>query len=141
MSKESNLVSLSGSPIFTYTDGEKEWQAPHGEECIEEISTHIERHLGEVSGVFHELVSDTVHIDVHYVKPTQERPYHTLVTSGMSDLPMSVPEQVDATRFMELVVTLPEEWLVDQEAFANEAWYWPIRQLKYLARFPHKYDT
>ncbi len=141
MSKESNLVSLSGSPIFTYTDGEKEWQAPHGEECIEEISAHIERHLGEVNGVFHELVSDTVHIDVHYVKPTRERPYHTLVTSGMSDLPMSVPEQVDATRFMELLVTLPEEWLVDQEAFANEAWYWPIRQLKYLARFPHKYDT
>lgn len=141
MSKESNLVSLSGSPIFTYTDGKKEWQAPHGEECIEEISAHIERHLGEVNGVFHELVSDTVHIDVHYVKPTRERPYHTLVTSGMSDLPMSVPERVDATRFMELLVTLPEEWLVDQEAFANEAWYWPIRQLKYLARFPHKYDT
>ncbi|WP_407364601.1 suppressor of fused domain protein (plasmid) [Pseudomonas luteola] len=141
MSKESNLVSLSGSPIFTYTDGEKEWQAPHGEECIEEISTHIERHLGEVNGVFHELVSDTVHIDVHYVKPTRERPYHTLITSGMSDLPMSLPEQVDATRFMELLVTLPEQWLVDQEAFANEAWYWPIRQLKYLARFPHKYDT
>ncbi|SPZ05095.1 Suppressor of fused protein (SUFU) [Pseudomonas luteola] len=141
MSKESNVVSLSGNPIFTYTDGEKERQAPHGEECIEEISGHIERHLGEVSWVFHELISDTVHIDVHYVKPTPERPYHTLVTSGMSDLPMNVPEQVDATRFMELFVILPEEWLVDQEAFANEAWYWPIRQLKYLARFPHKYDT
>ncbi|QYK06874.1 suppressor of fused domain protein [Shewanella zhangzhouensis] len=141
MSKEENLVSMSGAPIFRYTDGEKEWEAPTGEECIEEISNHIEQYIGEVSMVFHELISDTVHIDVHHVKPTPERPFHTLVTSGMSDLKMSVPENVDSTHYMELMVTLPEYWQIDDESFKDERWYWPVRQLKFLARFPHKFDT
>lgn len=141
MSKEDKLVSMSGAPIFRYTDGEKEWEAPHGEECIEEISDHIEACIGEVSMVFHELISDTVHIDVHHVKPTKERPFHTLITSGMSDLAMNVPKEVDSTRYMELMVTLPENWKIDEESFKDEIWYWPIRQLKYLARFPHKYET
>jgi len=138
---EENLVSLSGSPIFRYTDGEKEWEAAHGEECIEEISDHIERNIGKIDTVFHEIISDTVHIDVHHVAPTDERPFHTLITSGMSDLPMKVPSEVDAIQYMELMVTLPKHWEIGDEQFEDEDWYWPVRQLKFLARFPHKYDT
>ncbi|MDE1465919.1 suppressor of fused domain protein [Spartinivicinus poritis] len=141
MNKNENLVSMSGDPIFRYTDGENEWEAPHGEECIEEISDHIEKHIGEVAMVFHELISDTVHIDVHHVKPSQKRPFHTLITSGMSDLAMNVPAEVESTSHMELMVTLPESWKIDEKSFNSESWYWPVRQLKYLARFPHKYDT
>ncbi len=141
MNKDDNVVSMSGAPIFRYADGEKEWETPNGEECIEEISDHIERHIGEVCMVFHELVSDTVHIDVHHVKPTKERPFHTLVTSGMSDLIMNVPADVDSTRYMELMVTLPESWEINDESFKDEKWYWPVRQLKFLARFPHKFET
>lgn len=141
MSKDDQLVSLSGAPIFRYTDGEKEWETPDGEECIEEISDHIERHIGDVSSVFHEIISDTVHIDVHHVKPTRERPFHTLITSGMSDRQMNVPDGVNATRYMELMVTLPEGWRIDDESFRDEIWYWPVRQLKFLARFPHKFET
>ena len=141
MSKDGKIVSLSGAPIFRYTDGEKEWEAPQGEECIEEISDHIERHIGKVSMVFHEILSDTVHIDVHHVEPTTKRPFHTLVTSGMSDLPMTVPPESGAANFIELMVTLPANWKIDDKSFENEDWYWPIRQLKFLARFPHKYAT
>ena len=141
MSSEENVVSMSGAPIFRYTDGEKEWEAPYGEECLEEISDHIEKYIGKVDVVFHELLSDTVHIDVHHVKPTDERPFHTLITSGMSDLPMKVPEGYDVNPHMELMITLPSEWEISDEAFQNECWYWPIRQLKFLARFPHKFDS
>ncbi len=141
MSSEENVVSMSGAPIFRYTDGEKEWEAPYGEECLEEISDHIEKYIGIVDVVFHELLSDTVHIDVHHVKPTDERPFHTLITSGMSDLPMKVPEGYDVNPHMELMITLPSEWEISDEAFQNEYWYWPIRQLKFLARFPHKFDS
>lgn len=141
MAKDENVVSMSGAPIFRYTDGEKEWEAPHGEECIEQISEHIERHIGKIDTVFHELLSDTVHIDIHHVLPTNEKPFHTLITSGMSDLAMNVPDKVDSPRYMELMVTLPEQWKFGEEAFKDEAWYWPVRQLKYLARFPHKYST
>ena len=100
MNKEDKLVSPSGSPIYRYTDGEKEWEAPHGEESIEEISAHIETHIGKVSIVLHEMLSDTVHIDVHHVKPTRERPYHTLITSGMSDLAMNVPDEIKSAKYI-----------------------------------------
>lgn len=141
MSPDDKLVSLSGAPIFRYTDGEKEWEAPQGEECIEQISDHIERYIGPVDMVFHEVLSDTVHIDVHHVKPTPERPFHTLVTSGMSDLPMTMPDGTEAPRYLELMVTLPDYWQLSMEALKDEQWYWPVRQLKFLARFPHKYST
>ena len=39
------------------------------------------------------------------------------------------------------MVVLPESWEISSEAFKDERWYWPIRQLKHLARFPHKYKS
>jgi hypothetical protein len=39
------------------------------------------------------------------------------------------------------MVVLPREWKMDQESFKTEDWYWPVRLLKILARFPHRYDT
>jgi len=141
MSKDDNVVSLSGAPIVQHAEGEKAWEPPRGEECTKEISEHIEKHIGRIDSVFHELVSDTVHLDIHHVKPCAERPLHTLITAGMSDLAMPVPEEIETPRHMELMVTLPEYWQVDENSFENENWYWPIRQLKFIARFPHKFKT
>lgn len=91
--KTADVVSLSGSPIYRHGEPTP-WGAPQGEEFIQEISAHIEKHLGPVETVFHEVVSDTVHIDVHIVKPTVKFPFVRLVTSGMSDLPMTTPDDV-----------------------------------------------
>jgi len=136
--KDGKLVSLSGALIWEHGE-EKPWEAARGESCLVEITEHIEQHLGPIAMVFHEVVSDTVHIDVHHVEPTEDAPFHTLVTSGMSSLPMNAPSPELA--FMELMVCLPPEWRVRHEEWNDEAWYWPIRRLKELARFPHKYDT
>lgn len=141
MAENDNIVSLSGAKIFRYTDGEKEWEAPYGEECIEQISAHIEKYVGEVDSVLHEIISDTVHIDIHHVPPTEEKPFHFLITSGMSDLPMKVNGDPDDLAYAELMVVLPSWWEISSESFADEGWYWPFRQLKFLARFPHKYDS
>jgi hypothetical protein len=134
------LVSMSGSPIYRHGDATP-FAVPHGEECLEQISNHIEAHLGKIETVFHEILSDTVHIDVHFVKPQKGFPFVRLVTSGMSDLPMSVPEHAGVPRFAELLITLPEDWRLDQASLDDERWYWPIRLLKVLARLPHKYGT
>jgi hypothetical protein len=139
-SKDLDNVSPSGSPIFRHGPS-NDWQAAKGEDCIEEISNHIEKHLGEIKTVFHEIVSDTVHIDVHYVLPNENCPYIRLVTSGMSDLPMTLPEGAEAPRYTELMITIPPEWKLDQESFKDNAWYWPVWLIKSLARFPHKYNT
>lgn len=134
------VFSSGGSQVFTHGE-ETPWTPPAGEESIEDISAHIERHLGPVHSVFHEIVSDTVHIDVHFVRPRPDFPFIRLVTSGMSDLPMSTPAEADVPRFAELLITLPAGWKLDKESFKDENWYWPVRLLKYLARLPHKHQT
>jgi hypothetical protein len=139
--KKGLVVSLSGDPVVHHREGPKSFAPPPEELGVDAISRHIERHLGPVVSVFHELVSDAVHLDVHWVRPSPARPYHFLVTSGMSDRPMNIPAGLDAPRRIELMMTLPERWAVGDAAFENESWYWPLRQLKTLARFPHKYDT
>jgi len=138
--KETREFSLSGAPVYRYGES-KDLEASGGECRLEQIQNHVERHLGPIETVFHELVSDAVHIDVLFVQPTVDWPYVTLVTSGMSDKPMAVPEGVDAPRHMELFANLPADWRLGDEAFRDEAWYWPVRTLKFLARFPHKFDT
>ena len=49
--------------------------------------------------VFHEIVSDVVHIDLLHVPPRRERPFHTLVTCGMSVRPMNVPQDAEEFRY------------------------------------------
>jgi hypothetical protein len=109
----------------------------------ERIAAHLHSTLGE-GMVWHEIVSDRVHIDVHFCPPNAQRPFYVLVTSGMSALPMNVPAEHparDKMQFVELCIVLPPTWRVDQQAFADPRWFWPVRLLKELARLPHDYDT
>lgn len=136
--------SPSGQPIYRYSENqENKFEPAEGDgENIEAISNHIENMIGPVEMVFHELVSDQVHIDVYWVKATDDRPYHVLVTSGMSDKAMHVPaEYKDIPRHLELCLLLPADWKISEEAFRDENNYWPVRWLKTVARFPHSYNT
>jgi hypothetical protein len=139
-SDEKSELSEAGVPILRHQNIET-WLPVSGSSSLEAISAHVVTHLGEVDTVFHEIASSIVHIDVHIVKPSAQFPYIRLVTSGMSDLRMNVPEELDVPKFLELMVTLPPDWKVDSESFKDERWYWPVRLLKFLARFPHQYST
>lgn len=141
MSNDEQLRSPSGAPIYNYSNTQKDWKAPEGQTCTKEISDHIQRHIGPINTIYREVAADQVQVDIHHVKPDEYRKYHTLVTSGMSDLPMKVPAEFDDVKHTELLVFLPESWEVSEEAFEIESWYWPVKLLKYLARFPHKYNT
>ena len=135
-------TSESGSPIYRYDKSDmNDFKAADGESSMQEIEAHVERHVGEIEMVLHELLSDQVHIDVHWIKPSEERPFHTLVTSGMSDKPMNLPAELEGYEYAELSICLPEGWKMSEEDLKDEKNYWPIRWLKYLARFPHKYNT
>ncbi|WP_379953053.1 suppressor of fused domain protein [Dokdonia sp. R78006] len=134
--------SESGAPIYRYTESSRnDFELATGGDHIDDISDHIEKHIGEIHMVFHELISDQVHIDVHWVKPTEERPFHTLVTSGMSDKAMNTPEDVIDCDYAEISICLPASWKISEEDFKDENNYWPIRWLKQIARFPHEYNT
>ncbi len=140
-------TSEAGGPVYRYGERERPFEAVVGDaEAIETISKHIERHLGPIAGVYHEIVSDVVHVDIHYLTPTPERPYYTLITSGMSDRPMTAPAEAGDCRYAELMLSLPADWPFPTEPgqtvpFGDEANYWPLRWLKLMARFPHEYDT
>jgi len=139
---ENDEFSESGAPIYRHQPRRRDFELAGGDEqTIERVGQHIAEHIGKASFVFHELISDLVHVDVHMVDPTPERNYVTLVTSGMSDRPMTVPAGAEAFRFAELLICLPPDWPLAQEAFQDEANYWPIRWLKMLARLPHEYNT
>jgi predicted Zn finger-like uncharacterized protein len=134
--------SPDGTNIYRHEARDREFELAVGnEKHIEAISAHIERYIGDVDMVFHEIISDLVHIDIHWVQPTSDRPTHTLITSGMSDLPMTVPDECLDLQFAELMVTLPADWQISEEAFEDENWYWPVRLLKMLARLPHEYEN
>jgi hypothetical protein len=142
MNNDNNEVSESGAPIYRYKSNDSQWIPPNMEDSyMEAITAHIEKHIGPVKTVWHEILSTIVHIDVHQIEPTAERPYWTLVTTGMSDLPMSAPPQYHDWAYAELMICLPKEWKMTETDFKDERYYWPVRCLKYLALFPHQYKT
>lgn len=139
---EENKTSPSGAPIWRHESKDRDFAVPQEHaRHLEEIEAHLEKHIGPVESVFHELVSDLVHLDVLYIAPTRKRPFAVLATSGVSDLPMTVPEGMEEFNRAELLIALPENWINSGEAFRDESNYWPTRWLKYLGRLPHEYDT
>lgn len=111
--------------------------SPDSPDLISLVTAHIEEYVGDFDLVLHETVSDALHIDIHIVPADEERPFITLVTTGMSDLPMNVPEELDEFKYAELLICLPPDWPLTMEAFEDEKNYWPIRWLKILARHPY----
>ncbi len=124
----------------------------------EEISNHVEKWLGPVEYVLHEIISDVVHIDILVVKPGASRPCYTLVTSGMSAKRMTVPEGREDWALAELIITLPASnaYLASEERqsetdigmdekldfeASEPPGYYPVRQLKQFARYPHLADS
>jgi hypothetical protein len=143
MSNEDEMErSESGSPIYRYKASEREWAPPqHPTEHLEEVEAHVEKYIDKVETVFHEIISDIIHMDVLLIPATKDRPYHLLVTSGVSDEPMKIPEGLEQYRRAELLFALLPDWPLTQEAFNDENNYWPVRWLKEIGRLPHEYET
>lgn len=127
-------------------------------ECryLEDIEKHIAEYIGPYDDILHEILSPTVHVDIHVVKPNDRIPYLTLVTSGMSDLDMIVPESYEPAEdfaLAEMIAFLPPDWPISSFAgsfgFGEDGskatedppgWY-PAGWLKYYSRMPHEFKT
>jgi len=106
-------------------------------EAIERIEEHVYQHIGD-GEVFHEVMSEIVHVDVHVLDPTSTRDYYTLVTTGMSDLPMQATDGTRDPQYAELLMCLPSNWSLSDDALRREEHAWPIHLLQRLARQPHR---
>jgi hypothetical protein len=142
-----NKEAKDGTNIYTYENVQDQNSEGVAEmQYIEEISEHFnEVFPGRDTTVFHEIISDIIHIDVHFMAPIEEAPFWVVYTTGMSDLPMTLPEEIEEEwghlKRAELMLFLPQTWSVDSEAFKDDKYFWPIKLLKQLARFPHEYNT
>lgn len=134
--------SKSGAPIYRHIASEARFELVGGTfQFTKLIESHIDKHFKNRITIFHEIVSDLIHLDIELIEPVADRPYFTLITNGMSSRPMNTPKGKEQYRYAELIVSLPRDWPLTQESFADERNYWPIRWLKELARLPHKYNT
>lgn len=110
------------------------------------IPDHFGRFLDGEPLVFHELVSDHMHIDVFCWAPTHHRDVWTLATVGMAAHKMHTSPGHEYYQHAELVLTLPGEWpsLDKVQAMPRSKahrYFWPVRAMKELARLPYLQNT
>lgn len=85
--------------------------------------------FGAEAIIMHSTDRKAPHIDLYVFPPAGQRDFRVVVTGGMSDLPMSVPEESDAREYIELIMGIG----ADQN--------WAINLLKIAAEYPFDYDT
>jgi hypothetical protein len=108
---------------------------------IREVRDHLRPFLGEPAWVLHDLLPIAVHLDIHLVAPSPERPWIGVFTTGMSAEPMPVPPDLrgQVPAHLELMLRLTPDYLgvpfePDVHPYAPHAW--PFRLLHQLARYP-----
>ncbi len=103
-------------------------------EEIDAISGHFGKHVGPVADmVFHEIVSDALHIDLHMIPDVPGHDCAVVFTTGMSALPM--PRIDPEMQFAELFVVLPKTWDLG-DGLRTDEFFWPLGFLKTMARMP-----
>ncbi len=133
-------TSPGGSRMYRHTSiAPSTGQIAHADD--ERIGNRLNELLGGEAMVWHEIISDRVHLDVHCHFATEDRPRTVLVTSGMSAMPMTVPAGFEEFQYAELCIALDPAWPLSEESFRDDRAYWPVRLLKQLARLPHDFGT
>lgn len=111
--------------------------APGGRRWHAALDAHCERFLGPCPSVFGEIVpSSDFNVSVCPHQPSPGRPWLTLRTAGVSDHPMSLPDD-QAEHRCELLTYLPPDWVLE----GSEAGWWPGSLLKVLGQFVHERST
>jgi hypothetical protein len=134
--KQKPDVSPGGSQVLRY--GELPEQTSSNGSTASEFQAQREAvydsMFGEAGEVYHEVFPAVPHIDV-YIYPAKEgRKPCTLVTGGMSDVPMNLPAKVRAAK-------LAPARRVELIFYCTEARKEYLDTLRQLAHFPHAYST
>lgn len=110
---------------------------------VEIVDNHLDYFFDENEDivVFDEIESEIIHRDIFFIKANQDRPYHILLSCGMSALPMNVPKDTESSEYVEIMILLPKEWNLEYDSFSDEKNYWPIRIMKEIMMSPHENKT
>ncbi len=142
---------MSDSTVVHSNSNNNEFTPPAESRYMDQIVEHMEKlYPNREMKVFHEIVSEIIHLDINVFLPTKEQPYYVLFTTGMSDLDMFVPEnilqQYPNLNKAELVTFLPADWEINTDDFSvvdnsKSNPYWPLEEMKFHARLPFMYQT
>lgn len=98
---------------------------------IEQRESHYEKFFGPINGkVMHSTDFKKVHVDIYTFGPTEERPFYTLVTGGMSDARQNIPAQYAQLAPRAEILT-----------YTREPQGWMYNVLKGLAEMPSDDNT
>lgn len=138
-----NTIFLVLFSAILYSQQKKKNMKNDVPNSVEIVDNHLDKFFDENADikVFDEIKSETIHRDIFFIKATQERPYHILLSCGMSALPMNVPKDINSSKFVEIMFLLPKEWNLNYEAFEDEKNYWPIRIMKEIMISPHENNS
>ncbi len=90
---------------------------------VEIVDNHLDQFFDDEEDivVFDEIESEVIHRDIFFIKANENRPYHILLSCGMSALPMKVPENVNSSPYAEVMFLLPKEWNLNYDSFRRRA--------------------
>lgn len=110
---------------------------------VEIIDYHLDQFFGKDEDivVLDEIKSEIIHRDIYIIKANENRPFHILLSCGMSALPMNIPNDIDSSEFCEVMMLLPKDWNINYESFDDERNYWPFRLIKELMMLPYSDKT
>ncbi|WP_052362096.1 suppressor of fused domain protein [Geminisphaera colitermitum] len=132
-------VSVGSDPALVISHTRPPIAAP--EATLSLVSRHVQQHIGHISNILNDAPDSPIPIDLIVVNPVRERPFYTIITSGMSRQPMPAPPQAADHRFAELIMCLPSTWRMTPEEQRREEHAWPLHWLRRIASLPHEQDT
>jgi hypothetical protein len=89
-----------------------------------------------------EIVPDSVPMLVHVFPPAKRKRKTTIfVTSGLSDYMLTVSDENTEFAFAEYFIEVPGHWDLSKESLDKDQFFWPIRWLKTIGRYPHENET
>lgn len=96
---------------------------------MREVIEHIEKYYGKIANEIEISKGFGKDIKITIINPTEDQPFYTLITVGLSDYKMDVPDEYDMLNleFAEVLISLPDYWDIYNKA---EMWQWPINLLK-----------
>jgi Suppressor of fused protein (SUFU) len=101
---------------------------------MDEITQHIRAHVGQpLEEALREIVGL---LRIQVVPASEERPYQTLITTGMSENAMTAPAGMEDYRYAEVFLHLPKDWPLTKSALRDPNVYWPVEWLRLVAHYP-----
>lgn len=107
----------------------------------DEVLEHVTKYFGTVQDTISEIIPGSrVSVNVHIIPPSMDKDFVTLVTTGMSDVPMQYSNEESEFKYAELLLKLPSSWVVGKESTEDQNYYWPLQWIRKVAHIPHIYD-